>query len=82
MAQKSDVAYCPECDAKINIKSPKLGQIVSCRVCDTRLEVVDLKPLELDWAFEDDFDDLDDLDDLDFEDDVEDDEDETYEYED
>ncbi len=76
MAHKSDVAHCPECDAKINVKSPKLGQIVSCRVCDTRLEVVDLKPLELDWAFEDDFDDLD------FEDDVEEYEDGEYEYED
>ena len=75
MAHKSDVAHCPECDAKINVKSPKLGQIVSCRVCDTRLEVVDLKPLELDWAFEDDFDDLD------FEDDVEEYEDGEYEYE-
>lgn len=62
MAYKSDVAYCPECDAKINVKSPKLGQIVTCRVCDTRLEVVDLKPLELDWVFEDDYDDLEDLD--------------------
>jgi lysine biosynthesis protein LysW len=80
MAHKSDVAYCPECDAKINIKSPKLGQIVSCRVCDTRLEVVDLKPLELDWAFEDDFEDMDDLE---FEDVIEeDDEDGEYEYED
>ncbi|MEJ2749472.1 MAG: hypothetical protein P8183_16445 [Anaerolineae bacterium] len=67
MAHRSDVAYCPECDAKINVKSPKLGQIVTCRVCDTRLEVVDLKPLELDWAFEDDFDDMDDLD-LDYDD--------------
>jgi lysine biosynthesis protein LysW len=63
MAHKSDVAYCPECDAKINVKSPKLGQIVVCRVCDTRLEVVDLRPLELDWAFEDDFDDMDLVDD-------------------
>ncbi len=79
MAHKSDVAYCPECDSKINVKSPKLGQIVSCRVCDTRLEVVDLKPLELDWAFEDDFDDLDDLD---FEDDIEEYEDVEEEYED
>ena len=76
MAHKSDVAHCPECDAKINVKSPKLGQIVSCRVCDTRLEVVDLKPLELDWAFDDDFDDLD------FEADVEEYEDGEYEYED
>jgi lysine biosynthesis protein LysW len=78
MAHKSDVAYCPECDAKINVKSPKLGQIVSCRVCDTRLEIVDLKPLELDWAFEDD---LDDFDDLEF-DDNEELEDSEYEYED
>jgi lysine biosynthesis protein LysW len=62
MVPNSDVAYCPECDAKINVKSPKLAQIVTCRVCDTRLEVVDLKPLELDWAFEDDLDDLVDLD--------------------
>ena len=76
MAHKSDVAYCPECDAKLNIKSPKLGQIVSCRVCDTRLEVVDLKPLELDGAFEDEFDDLE------IEEDVEDFEDGEYEYED
>lgn len=78
MAQKSDVAYCPECDAKINVKSPKLGQIVSCRVCDTRLEIVDLKPLELDWAFEDD---LDDFDDLEFDENDES-EDSEYEYED
>ncbi len=59
MAHKSDVAYCPECDAKVNVKSPRVGQIVTCRHCDTRLEIVDLKPLELDWTFEDDFDDFD-----------------------
>jgi lysine biosynthesis protein LysW len=77
MAHKSDVAYCPECDAKINVKSPQLGQIISCRVCETRLEVVDIRPLELDWAFEDDLDDIDDLD-LDY-DDFEDEEDEDNE---
>ncbi len=57
MASRSDVGYCPECDAKITVKSPKLGQIVVCRVCDTRLEVIDTRPLDLDWAFEDDLDD-------------------------
>jgi lysine biosynthesis protein LysW len=83
MAHNSDVAYCPECDAKINVKSPKLGQIVTCRVCDTRLEVVDLKPLELDWAFEDDLDDMDGLD-FDYDDESEEyiDEDYDEEYED
>jgi lysine biosynthesis protein LysW len=58
MAHKSDVAYCPECDAKVSVKSPRIGQIVTCRHCDTRLEIVDLRPLELDWVFEDDFDEM------------------------
>jgi len=57
MTNRSDVGYCPECDAKINVKSPKVGQIVVCRGCDTRLEVIDTRPLDLDWAFEDDLDD-------------------------
>lgn len=75
MAHKTDVGYCPECDAKVSVKSPKLGQVVVCRVCDTRLEVIDTNPLELDWAFEDDVDD----DDFDFD---YDDEDYAYEEED
>ncbi len=57
MMKKSDIGYCPECDAKVSAKSPKLGQIIICRSCDTRLEVIDLHPLELDWAFDDDLDD-------------------------
>ena len=71
MAHRSEVSFCPECVAKVSVKSPKLGQIAVCRVCDTRLEVVDLNPLELDWAFEDSDDDFfDDLDlNLDYDDD-------------
>lgn len=71
MVHRSEVAYCPECDAKVNMKAPKLGQIIICRACDTKLEVIDLNPLELDWAFEDrDDDDIDDLDlNLDYDDD-------------
>jgi len=68
MTHHNDVAYCPECDSKISIKSPKLGKIIACRACDTKLEVVDLNPLELDWAFEDS-DDMDGMDDLAFDDD-------------
>jgi lysine biosynthesis protein LysW len=46
-------APCPECDEDIRISgTPKLGKIVVCPQCGTRLEVVELDPLELDWAFD------------------------------
>ncbi len=46
-------APCPECDEDIRISgTPKLGKVVICPQCGTRLEVVELDPLELDWAFD------------------------------
>lgn len=48
-------AICPECDEDIYIRHmPKLGDIVYCPSCETRLEVVNLNPLELDWPWEED----------------------------
>lgn len=48
------LAICPDCSAEIRFrKAPHLGQIVTCTQCDTTLEVVSRKPLELDWAFAD-----------------------------
>lgn len=53
-SRKSDIAFCPECDAKVSIKGkPRLGQTIVCKACGTTLEIVDTAPLELDWAFED-----------------------------
>lgn len=60
-------AKCPMCGADVTIgKSAKLGTIVICGECEAELEVVSLKPLELDWPLdnleedeEDDFDDFD-----------------------
>jgi len=63
------MGYCPECNSKISVKTPKIGQIFICRACDTRLEVIDINPLELDWAFEDDLDDT--FDEMDFDFDAE-----------
>lgn len=90
--QKQEVGYCPDCDARITLKSPQLGQQVICRACGTELEVVDLSPLELDWALDEPYDDDDDeyeyVDDEDYYDDDEDDdfayadEDDDYEDED
>jgi lysine biosynthesis protein LysW len=83
-------AVCPECEAEIVIETkPTVGQLVSCPHCTAGLEVVNLSPLELDWAFvegEDDWendalDDDEDEDDLDDEEEDWDDEEEEEDWE-
>ena len=52
------VAVCPACGSDILFhKNPKVRQLVTCRICDSLLEVVSYSPLELEWAFEDSIDD-------------------------
>lgn len=52
------VAVCPACGSDILFRnSPKVGRLVTCRICDSLLEVVSYSPLELEWAFEDSLDD-------------------------
>lgn len=42
---------CPECSADVRLrKVTQLGQLLTCRGCNAQLEVVNLAPLELDWA--------------------------------
>ncbi len=44
---------CPQCDNRIRFSEmPDVGDIVLCRTCDTRLEVVSLNPIVLDWPFD------------------------------
>lgn len=46
-------AVCPECDEDILIPGKvRLGQRLVCERCGAQLEVVDLDPIELDWAYE------------------------------
>jgi lysine biosynthesis protein LysW len=56
--------YCPNCDEEFNIGNPKLGAAVSCRECGADLEVISVKPLEVDFP-------IDAYDDEDWEDDEE-----------
>ncbi|MCA9921092.1 MAG: hypothetical protein KC419_00820 [Anaerolineales bacterium] len=59
-------ARCVDCNKVITFKTtPRLDQTVVCSHCDAMLAVVGLNPIELDWAYDDDFDD-DDFDDDDF----------------
>lgn len=48
------VALCPDCDEAINFGSRvRIGQRVTCPHCAADLEVVEISPIELDWAYED-----------------------------
>lgn len=48
------VARCAECESRINFnKEPEIGMIVTCRECGEKMEVIDINPVELDWAYED-----------------------------
>jgi lysine biosynthesis protein LysW len=52
--KKIQVAICPACGAKIDFTKPLyLDQLVTCRECETELQVYQLNPLKLDWTFDD-----------------------------
>lgn len=48
------LAFCPECEEPVNLGTrPYMGQQVICATCRTSLEIVNLRPLELDWSTSD-----------------------------
>jgi len=56
VAKKTNVALCPDCEEEISFNvTPKMGQKFSCPNCETPLEVVSLRPLEVDWDDDSDF---------------------------
>lgn len=60
------VAVCPSCGETIKlVENARIGQRVTCHFCGEALEVVDVNPVELDWAYYED----EDWDDDDYEDD-------------
>jgi len=45
---------CPMCGTDVQVPSnTEIGDLVFCDQCDAELEVVNLKPLELDWPLDD-----------------------------
>jgi hypothetical protein len=48
------IAFCPDCEEGVSLgPQPRIGQRVVCPHCRAELEVIDLSPLELDWAYDD-----------------------------
>lgn len=79
----AQIGICPGCGARIRFQNVELGEFVVCEECGDELEIVQLKPLKLDWAYSepykgDDGDDGDFDDDWDDEDDWEDDDDDNW----
>jgi lysine biosynthesis protein LysW len=47
------VAFCPECGQGIQLGAqPHEGQRVACSECGAELEVISVRPLELDWVYD------------------------------
>ena len=47
------MAACVECEAEFDIDEPEVGEFVSCPECGQEMEVITIKPLELEAASED-----------------------------
>jgi hypothetical protein len=57
-SKKGMVTFCPACGSDMHFRRlPTRGSTVTCRQCQSLLEVARLAPLTLEWAFEDPFDD-------------------------
>lgn len=67
-------AYCPECDAEIDIDSAdaEIGDELSCSECGSLLRVANDAPIELEFADDDDLDDDDEKEDDEKEEDADD----------
>ena len=48
------MAPCPDCGEMVRVGSrPKEGLRFTCSNCGASLEIINLEPLELDWAYDD-----------------------------
>jgi hypothetical protein len=56
--KKGMATFCPACGSDLHFRRlPTRGSNVTCRECQSLLQVTRLAPLTLAWAFEDPFDD-------------------------
>ncbi len=45
--------FCLDCDHEISLTGQlELGQKIKCPICKTKMEIIRVDPLRLDWAYE------------------------------
>ena len=55
---KTEVGICPGCGARLRFQQKvELGEFIVCQECGDELEIVNLSPIKLDWAYADPYDD-------------------------
>ena len=45
-------AYCPSCNAMINVENPENGAMIVCRECRQELEIISTRPFEVDFPLD------------------------------
>lgn len=50
------MAVCVECEAEFDLDEPDVGQLVSCPECGVEMEVISIKPIELEAVSEEEED--------------------------
>ncbi|MBN1810507.1 MAG: lysine biosynthesis protein LysW [Anaerolineae bacterium] len=43
---------CPSCDARIVNDHPRVGKMIACDECGTELEIISVKPFEVDFPLD------------------------------
>lgn len=44
-------AFCPNCGCKIVVSKPRLEVLIECPDCEEELEIIRVKPFELDFVY-------------------------------
>ena len=53
---KKATVECLACDEDVYVgHNPKIGNYVICNSCDSEFQIIDLKPVMIDWPDDDDF---------------------------
>lgn len=46
-------AFCLDCEREIDLgREPQVSQKIVCPYCQTKLEIINVEPIELDWIYE------------------------------
>ena len=55
---KKGTVECLACEEDVYVGlNPRIGNYIICSSCDSEFQIIDLKPVMIDWPYEDDYED-------------------------